>query len=373
MQSLGGYVTSPKMFIGRNNIIDEDGLMSQRIFGPISSYKCLCGKLSMSLDRGKICPNCGVICESKNLRVKTFGKIKLIFPIIHINKITKLKKIFKNKVEKIIDPIFSDSTRSEKLYLGLTPKGDNIKIIEDFHDKKYYVIPLRITGIYSFVLCLKYIVNNFKGQISIADEISNLFDDNVISDVMMVLPPEIRPVVSDPKKPTTLRVTPVNKHYTSLLQLNKSFSMIKSNIEIDEENWLKMIDVNFREQLNEEIVELGIIEYDEITSRYQYYSNLVYETVYELISKKKGFIRSLILSKTLEFSARSVIRAEPGIEPYQIKVSKKILYKLWRLHFIHYLTNIKEIDYDVCFEEIVSKDYEDVKNLFDEFLEWFCK
>ena len=371
---LGGYVTSPKMFIGRNNNIDENGLMSQKIFGPVKSFRCLCGRLSMSLDRGKTCSFCKVCCDSKELRVTTFGKIKLIFPIIKLNKIKKIKKIFKNSIDSIIDPIFVDSTTSDKKYLAISGSGEEVSIVDSFNTKNrsIYILPLRITGIYSLVLCLKYIINNFLDDIEIAKKIKKLFDDNVISYEIKVIPPEIRPAIVDPKKKNTIRVTPINKHYTSLLQLNKSNNIIKSNIEIDEENWLEMININFREQNNEEIVDFGILEYDKITARYQYYSNLVYESIYDLVSKKEGFIRSLILSRTIEFSARTVIRVDPSIKPYQVKVSRKILFKLWKLHFIYFLTAIKGYEYDYCFENIVPKQYEEVKELFNEFLEWFC-
>ena len=74
---LGTFVTSPKGLIGKNQEIDENGIFSQAIFGPIHNYRCKCGNLKTQiLDSGKLCSKCGVICGPNSLRLRTFGKIK---------------------------------------------------------------------------------------------------------------------------------------------------------------------------------------------------------------------------------------------------------------------------------------------------------
>ncbi len=372
MSMLGGFVTSPKLFIGKNKIIDEDGLLSQRIFGPINDYKCICGKLAYSLDRGNMCPKCKVMCDTNELRVKIFGKIKSVFPIIKSTKKHHILKLIGAKNKVILNPIQSDANLSLKKYLAIDGNGEKVKIVDNIKEPNYYVVPLRITGIYSFILVLKYLRNNFLNQMPVVDTINEFFEKEYITNEIKVLPPEIRPVIPDPKNPKSFIVSEVNKHYTSLLQLNKANNLYASNIPVDEEYWLGMIDVNFRNQIHDEIVEFTIMDYDVTTSKYQFYVDVIYDTIFDIISKKKGFIRSTILSKTIEFSARTVIVVDPSIEPYQIRVSKKILFKLWKLQFIHYLTNVKKIEYDECFERIVTKKYEEVADIFNEFCDWFC-
>ncbi len=368
---LGGYVTSPKMFIGKQNTIDEAGLLSQRIFGPVNSFKCSCGKLSLRIDRGKTCETCGVKCDSNNLRVVTFGKIQTVFPVIKLNKLIRFQKIFGTKIKDILDPINSDRNMSLEKYIAITPDGETIQIVSEVHHASLYILPLRITGIYSLILGIKYLINNFLNDLPIISKLKELFDENVISHEIKVLPPEIRPVIIDQTKTNTVRITKVNKHYTSILQLNKSNQLIQSNIPVDEEYWWGLIDTNFRLQNNEQIIEYGIMEYDRITSRYQYYSDLIYESIFEIISKKEGFIRSLVLSKTIDFSARSVVRSDISVKPYQVKVSKKILFKLWKLHFTYYLCNIEKMDYDRVLEKYMTKEYYEIKDKFNDFLNWF--
>ena len=94
MNKLGGYVTSPKLFVGKKMEIDEDGLLSESIFGPINPFRCKCGKLNSKVvdNDGEPCPKCGVLCTNTDLRVKTFGKIKLTFPCIKPTKKHHFKK-----------------------------------------------------------------------------------------------------------------------------------------------------------------------------------------------------------------------------------------------------------------------------------------
>ena len=164
----------------------------------------------------------------------------------------------------------------------------------------------------------------------------------------------------------------VNDHYTIILNLNKSHGSLLSNLKIDEQLWMDQINSNIKNDLwDEEIVEAAVMEMDGITARYQYFANCVYQEVYDQLSGKQGLIRSSILGRTIEFSARSVIRVDPSLKPYEIKVSKKILYKLWHPYYLHFLVNIKHMEFDYCFENISSKNYEDNKQSFNEFLDWF--
>ena len=126
--------------------------------------------------------------------------------------------------------------------------------------------------------------------------------------------------------------------------------------------------------LDQDIVDGTVIEYDLKTAKYQYYANQIYDYVLKELSGKVGLIRSSMLAKIVEFSARSVIRVDPSIKPYEVKVSRDILKKLWSPYFLYYLTSIREFDYDYCYDEIIANNSFNSKKLnilFDEFLSWF--
>ena len=67
-----------------HNRIDQEGLLSQRIFGPAFDYTCECGLYEFVDDykRGLICERCGTPLISSDSRNYRIGHIKLIYPVI---------------------------------------------------------------------------------------------------------------------------------------------------------------------------------------------------------------------------------------------------------------------------------------------------
>jgi hypothetical protein len=155
--------------------------------------------------------------------------------------------------------------------------------------------------------------------------------------------------VKDPKKKGEYRYVEINKHYISLINQN---NLNLSSVDVarsKEKDWFTKMRYNLENNIEDELVEPIIPDYDRATARYQYYVDLIYESVYAGISGKTGFIRGSILGKTIEFSGRSVIIIDPSLEPYKVKVSRKILYKLWFPYFLYYLSKYKEENYSALF------------------------
>nr|BBC77435.1 RNA polymerase beta' subunit [Nitzschia sp. PL3-2] len=63
--------------------IQNGGLFCQRIFGPVKSYKCACGKYKSFRNQKIICEQCGVEIINSQVRRYRMGYIKLRFPIFH--------------------------------------------------------------------------------------------------------------------------------------------------------------------------------------------------------------------------------------------------------------------------------------------------
>jgi len=370
MGTLGGEVTSTKIFVGKYASIDENGLLSESIFGPIHDFRCKCGKLELgSYDGGKICDRCGVLCGPSDLRLKTFGKITLVFPVIKPTKRKYLKKIVGTNHKHILDPKKADALTATSRYLMVSHSGTHLKVTHSFTPVSgYFTVPIRITGLYSFILALKY-----TAEILNLDIAKELFENKCIINVVKVLPPDVRPIVKDPKKKGSFRYVEVNKHYISLINQNNLNLPSKEIIRQKEKDWFDKLKFNLENSIEDELVDSIIPEYDRATARCQYYVDLIYESVFAAISGKTGFIRGSILGKTIEFSGRSVIVIDPSLEPYRVKVSRKMLYKLWYPYFLYYLSKYKEDDYTILFDNYTQfEDYDVHKNIFDEFLKWFC-
>lgn len=370
-ECLGGEVTSIKFYTGKYSIIDENGLLSESIFGPIHDFRCRCGKLNTeSIDGGKVCDRCGVLCGPSDLRLRTFGKITLVFPVIKSTKRKYFKKIVGNQHKHLLDPKKADALAVTSRYLAITHTADTLKVVDTMNFVPgWFVVPIRITGLYSFILSLRFVA-----EVLGLDIAKELFEKKYIIDVVKILPPDIRPVVRDPKKRSELRYVEINKHYISLINQNNQNKPIKDIVRQKESDWFNKIRYNLENDIVDEIVDVAIPEYDAATARCQYYVDKIYESIFEGISGKTGLIRSSILGKTIEFSARSVIIIDPSLEAYKIKVSKKILYRLWFPYFLYYLSKFKDYEFCDIFDiHTQERNFEDNRELFDEFLNWFCK
>jgi DNA-directed RNA polymerase beta' subunit len=363
-------VTSPKPFEGKSKLINEDGLLSERIFGPQQSYKCKCGKLNTrTYDRGKRCPKCNVLCDSNELRLTTFAKITLPFGAIKPTKKKQFYKIVGKSNANLLNPVLADHSVSIQRYLAIQADAKKLKIVNELkYEPNWYNVPFRITGIYTLMLVLKYLAFYLKLDIA-----KQYFDNRYIMRYIKVLPPEVRPIIPLSNQTNKLKITEVNKSYESLINLNRVNRPFINNLQTDEEHWLGLIHNSFKNRLfDDELVERSAMDYDIIAARYQYYVNMTYANVYGDICGKTGYIRSSILGKTIEFSARSVIKVDPSLPPYKVGVSKKILFKLWYPYYCHFMTTVKKKEFDNVYENYISKNIYDKKS-FDEFLDWFLK
>ena len=63
---------------------EKDGLLCQRIFGPIKDYECECGKYRFIKYKNVICDRCGVKVTESKVRRERMGHIELAAPVVHI-------------------------------------------------------------------------------------------------------------------------------------------------------------------------------------------------------------------------------------------------------------------------------------------------
>ncbi|MBF2753717.1 MAG: DNA-directed RNA polymerase subunit beta' [Gammaproteobacteria bacterium AqS3] len=63
---------------------ERDGLQCARIFGPVKDYECQCGKYKRVKQRGKVCEKCGVEVTVSRVRRERMGHIELVSPVAHI-------------------------------------------------------------------------------------------------------------------------------------------------------------------------------------------------------------------------------------------------------------------------------------------------
>lgn len=381
-QPLGGFVTSAKDFSGKKQIPVELGVFSQQIFGPLKSYCCLCEKTKGILNKGVLCAHCGVLCDDNALRFTTFGKIRTLLPFVKSTKKKELANFLGSKDASILlDPTRSDINSEVKKYISVKNDFSDYKIVNNLKmNATYITIPFRITGTYSLQLCFKFLIRLWPDK---TKALQRFFDEDIITNIVHVLPPNLRQIMFN-NQFERVQTPQLNSVYKSILNCNR-YNLNKvsfENYDRDEDECFEKLKKQLKDRiLDQDIVENFILENDHVSYIYQRCIDKLYHLVRIELSGKEGLIRGSVLSKTIEFSARTVVRAEPSLDPYKIQVSQTILKKLWTPYFIFYLIHYEHVEPYHCLTYITSQDQNSLPEelaqvnlfdkFFDKFLTWF--
>ena len=79
-----GEVKKPETINYRTQKPETDGLFCEKIFGPVKSWECHCGKYKKIRYKGMICDRCGVEVTKNTVRRERMGHIELAAPVSHI-------------------------------------------------------------------------------------------------------------------------------------------------------------------------------------------------------------------------------------------------------------------------------------------------
>lgn len=79
-----GEVTKPETINYRTLKPEKDGLFCEKIFGPTKDWECQCGKYKRISHKGIVCDHCGVEVTRAKVRRERMGHIELAAPVSHI-------------------------------------------------------------------------------------------------------------------------------------------------------------------------------------------------------------------------------------------------------------------------------------------------
>jgi DNA-directed RNA polymerase subunit beta' len=79
-----GEVKKPETINYRTFKPERDGLFCERIFGPVKSWECSCGKYKKLRHKDIICDRCGVEVVDSKVRRDRMGHIELAAPVAHV-------------------------------------------------------------------------------------------------------------------------------------------------------------------------------------------------------------------------------------------------------------------------------------------------
>ncbi len=370
-----GEVKKPETINYRTLKPERDGLFCAKIFGPTRDYECLCGKYKKMRYKGIKCEKCGVEVTTSKVRRSRMGHIELVTPVAHIWYVNSLpsrigtllgikmkdlervlyyeayivkkpgeayydhentKKVLKYDVlneeqyqsleQRFVDSGFEAQMGGEAIK-ELLEEFDLIEILEklkqDMEDTKSEAKK-------------KQLVKRLKVVESFVN--SGNKPEWMMIDVLPVLPPDLRPLVSlDGGK---FAVSDVNDLYRRVINRN---SRLKRLIDLDAP---EIIIRNEKRMLQESVD--ALFDNGRRANAVKGANKRPLKSLSEIIKGKQGRFRQNLLGKRVDFSGRSVIVVGPNLKMDQCGLPKTMALELFKPHLLAkledkgYATTIKQ-------------------------------
>ena len=347
-------VSNPNIYTNnKHELFTKDGLYSEQIFGPVHNYKCQCGKVFGKINKGKRCEECGVLCDSNELRSKTFAKIQFPENIYVIN--PTLKNVLKTlygltSINTITNKAAYNSNKENPYYYSLNKEKlvkENFLKNDDYIDipvfdigslkKLFYYMKDEVlndpdelidpeTGEFLSPeeLAEKGIEIKYKFRHLITKIIKKELLDFVFLNFIPVTDPNSRQVIKISS--TKIVPHPISKAYIEILKNISKGTSILDNL------------------YNENSDFFGNTVY-----KYQTSVDEIYKEILQFnFQKEKNYMRESMTGKTIEFSQRAVLIPNPVLKPYQLGLSSESIQKLFLpelLRFLYVKYEDKEIEF----------------------------
>ena len=315
-------VTSARVFSNHKNEYDEEGLYSQKLFGPLKNYECKCGRLYGVAHENEICTHCGVKCAKNDLRTTQFGQINLpkgVYVVLPQLKYIGHKLFGRTAFENILrfDPhIFDD----DEYYYYDTSKN-KLVLAEDANEKNI----LENFKIYT-IMDLKKLYDHLYYKTTILEEMG--FNKQVAKHLFInkipVTPPDTRPVAKISSNKFT--VNDITKFYVEILKnISNSFTdEVYASMDEDKKNiYFAASSRKFQQSVD------GLI-------------SIILD---KQLSDKLSIVRQSLLGKTLEFSGRAVIACGPHVAPYMVSMPTDAAKKLFLLETLNHILENDDMDF----------------------------
>ncbi|AEA34339.1 DNA-directed RNA polymerase subunit beta' [Hippea maritima] len=332
---------------------ERDGLFCAKIFGPIKDYECLCGKYKRQKYEGIVCEKCGVEVTKSKVRRERMGHIELAAPVAHIWYLRSVPSI----MASLLDVKLKDLERViyYESYIVIESEVEELPVKTVLNESQYrsysekYGIRftaemgasaiqklLRKMDLDLLILELKDEIESTKSEakkkklikrMRLAEQFkrSGNKPEWMILDVLPVLPPDLRPLVSleggrfasSDLNDLYRRVINRNNRLKRLMELGAPSIIIRNEKRMLQEAVDALIDNGRRKQ----VVRAS--------------NNRPLKSLSESIRGKEGRFRRNLLGKRVDYSGRSVIVSGPNLRMDQCGLPKIMALELFK-PFIHH-------------------------------------
>jgi DNA-directed RNA polymerase subunit beta' len=380
-----GEIKKPETINYRTFKPERDGLVCERIFGPVKDYEFLCGKYKRMKYKGVVCEKCGVEVTVTKVRRERMGHIELAAPVAHIwflkslpSRIGLLLDMQLKQLERVL--YFESYIVTEP---GLTPlekyqllTEDELLDAQDEYGEDAFTAGIGAEAVKQMLIDLdleqekedllkelaetksslkpKKIIKRLKVVESFIE--SGNRPEWMILDVVPVIPPELRPLV--PLDGGRFATSDLNDLYRRVINRNNRLKRLME---------LRAPDIivrNEKRMLQEAVDALfdngrrGRV----ITGA----NKRPLKSLSDMLKGKQGRFRQNLLGKRVDYSGRSVIVTGPELKLHQCGLPKKMALELFK-PFIYARLDAKGLSMTLKqAKKWVEKERKEVWDILDE-------
>jgi DNA-directed RNA polymerase subunit beta' len=383
-----GEVRKPETINYRTFKPERDGLFCAKIFGPVKDYECNCGKYKRMKHRGVVCEKCGVEVIQSKVRRERMGHIALATPVAHIwflkslpSRIGNILEISLRDLEKVLyfeSHIVTEHGETD-LKFGELLNDEALAEVREQYGRDAFQVGIGAEAIRQMLASLQVEEECSNLRVEMREATSEakrkkiskrlkVLDafresgnrpENMILDVIPVIPPDLRPLV--PLDGGRFATSDLNDLYRRVINRNNRLKRLQ------ELNAPEVIIRNEKRMLQEAVDALfdngrrGRV----ITGP----SKRPLKSLSDMLKGKTGRFRQNLLGKRVDYSGRSVIVIGPELRLHQCGIPSKMAVELFK-PFIYskleqrgYVTTIKAA------KKMVEKERPEVWDILAEVIE----
>ena len=381
-----GEVTKPETINYRSYKPEKDGLFCEKIFGPVRSWECNCGKYKRVRYKGIICDRCGVEVTDSKVRRERMGHIELGVSVVHewysksgfIAQILGLKNSEVDRITYYEQYVVINKGNHDDLKEGKTLLTDDeydkysadggkdflammggeaiLKLLEKVDlealRNELYEYAQNLTGKQNKEECFK--------RLKIVKEFcqSGNNPQDMVLQALPVLPPDLRPLV--PLEGGRFATSDLNDLYRRVINRNNRLKKMKeiSAPEVILRNEKRMlqeaVDTLFDNSKNGSKAMEGKRPLKSLT---------------DLLKGKQGRFRMNLLGKRVDYSGRSVIVVGPELKIYQCGLPKPMALELFKPFVFKILQERELVQTIKGAKKFVEKERNEVWDILEEVIQ----
>src|SRR3569833_3051759 len=343
-----GEIKKPETINYRTFKPERDGLICAKIFGPVKDYECLCGKYKRLKHRGVICEKCGVEVTLAKVRRARMGHIELASPVAHIwilkslpSRLGLLLVLSLRDIERVlyfesfvvIDPGMTQLERSQ-----LLTDEQYLDAIEEYGDEfdarmgaeAVYELLTRIDLQKEVVRLREEIVTSGSEtrikKLTKRLKLMEAFHESgnrpewMVMTVLLVLPPELRPLV--PLDGGRIATSDLNDLYRRVINRN---NRLKRLLDLNAPDFI----VRNEKRMLQEAVD-ALLDNGRRGKAITGTTRRPLKSLADMIKGNQGRFRQNQLGKRVDYSGRSVSVVGPTLRLHQCGLPKLMALELFK-------------------------------------------